>query len=537
MKRTKRCLILILAVLLTALVPASSQDNDRPNIIFIIADDMTRNMFNFLSPGTRQNLTPSIDRLVDEGIVMMEQLVVSTVCTPSRYNTLSGKFASRATNPDFLRQTELNEGQRVVEWNTHIMPGEDNLPSILRQNGYRTGAVGKNHVFEVDGYIEVPLTADADNKRVMKRQLANYNKTIKAYKDCGFDFAGGIFYENPDFNGPRKLAVHNLDWTTEAAIEFLESDDTRPFFLYFATTLPHGPQEATRAWNANRLITPIGILSKEPDVLPNKTTIPERLRKAGIELTDPKANLLWLDDAVGALLRELEKKGKLENTIIFFFNDHGQFGKGTIYQGATLNPSIVWQHGGFRAGNVSYARVINTDFAPTILEMAGIDPNPYHFDGESFLGILNGDEDKPRDSFYFEIGYARGVIRGKYKYIALRYPEWVEKITLPERKRILDDYNKKLAVRGKKPNNLDPMAPFGHVQIIPGGGDAEFPATRRYPYYADRNQLYDLEKDPTEQVNLYGKPGYEKVTEEMQDELKKYLNTIPGKFGELKTVE
>lgn len=533
-----KAFIILLTVYL--LISPSDSDNiaqeqsERPNIIFIIADDMTRNMFNFLPEGKGKNLTPALDRLADEGVIMMGQHVCSTVCTPSRFNVLSGKYASRANNPEFIKQAKKNEGQRVVEWNTHIIPGEPGLPVLLKKAGYRTGAVGKNHVFEVEGYVEVPLTADASKPGVMRQQKLNYKKTIDAYHKSGFDYAGGIFYENPDFNGPRSLAVHNLDWTTEAALDFIDSNDKRPFFLYFATTLPHGPQDADRAWNADRRITPIGVMDHEPEVLPEKSSIPERLRKAGINMSDPKANLLWMDDAITALLIRLEESKQLDNTIIFFFNDHGQYGKGSIYQGATVNPSVVWKKGGFEADHICLSTVQNVDFVPTILDLAGIRYDVAEFDGRSFAPLLNGDKTIQRESLYFEIGYSRGVRKGKYKYIALRYPDWVENLTPDERREILEDYNKKLAVRGKKPNNLDWMAPFGHVQIIPGGGDAEYPASKRYPNYSDRDQLYDLEADPGEQVNLFNSPGYEAIAREMQFELKKYLKNIPGKFGEFK---
>ena len=511
-----------------------AQKEERPNIIFFIADDMTRDMFNFLPESKGKNLTPNLDKLVNEGTIMMGQHVSATVCTPSRFNVMTGKYASRATNPHFTQQTKKNEGQRVVEWNTHIMPGEANMASLLQEAGYFTGAVGKNHVIEVEDWVNVPLTADASDSKVMKQQVANYKATVEAYQQCGFDFAEGIFYENPDFNGPRALAVHNLDWSAEAALKFLDQTDEEPFFLYFATTLPHGPQDAKRAWDADRTITPIGKLDKAPTVLPHQSTIPARLKEAGKPVNDRKANLLWMDDALGALINKLEEKGIADNTIIFFFNDHGQFAKGSVYQGATHNPSVVWQKGGFKAGHECQTLVSNVDFMPTILELAGAKKVQSDVDGRSFAPVLAGKKEKARESLYFEIGYARGVRKGNFKYMALRYPEWIENITLKERKEILEAYNKKLKIRGKGPNNLDPEAPFGHVQIIPGGGDAEFPATKRYPHYADADQLYNLKEDPKETNNLINDPAYKEIVEEMKAELMKYVSTIPGSFVEFK---
>jgi arylsulfatase A-like enzyme len=510
--------------------------HNRPNIVFFIADDMTRDMFNFLPESNDKNLTPALDRLSEEGVVLMGQHVSATVCTPSRYNCLTGNFASRANNKEMIQAAKKNEGQRIVQWNTHILPGENNLAKMLGEAGYFTGAVGKNHVFEVEGYKKVKLTDDWNDPVIQKRQLRNYQLTQEAYYQAGFDFAEGLYYENPDFNGPRELAVHNLDWSTDAALSFLDKsqDKQAPFFLYFATTLPHGPLEKDRSWNADRRITPIGILDEPVQVLPPAESIPLRLKEAGKPVNNKKSNLLWLDDALQALLNKLEQSGQLDNTLIIFFNDHGQYAKGTIYQGAVSNPSVLWKKGGFPNGNQCDDPVSNVDFVPTILEMIGEKSYDNSFDGKSFYPLLFGEEMDEVHSMYFEIGYTRGIRKGKYKYIALRYPSWVKELGLSERKDLLEAYNKKLKVRRKEPNNLDPSKPFGHLQIIPGGGDAEFPATQRYPFYADADQLYDLEKDPDEQINLAHDAAYGKVLEDMKAELSKFCQDIPGKFGEFK---
>lgn len=525
---------LVLLNYMTVGCTTQAKDKEQPNIIFFIADDMTRDMFNFLPESKGKNLTPNLDKLANEGTIMMGQHVSATVCTPSRFNVLTGKYASRANNPKVLNQIKKNEGQRIVEWNTHIMPGEPNLANLLKKAGYTTGAVGKNHVYEVAEWEGIPLTADANDPEVMKQQVANYYATQAAYKQCGYDYADGLFYENPDFNGPRALAVHNLDWSTEAAVKFIKGTDKKPFFLYFATTLPHGPLKAERAWNADRTITPLGKIDKAPEVMPHQSTIPTRLEEAGFRVNDRKANLLWMDDALGALIKSLKENGQYENTIIFFFNDHGQFAKGTVYQGATANPSIVWSHKGFKAGHTNNNLVSNVDFAPTILDLANAPYKDESFDGRSFAPILNGEKVKKRESLYFEIGHSRGVRKGNFKYLAVRYPQWVDELSAGEREEILKAYNKKLAIRGKGPNNTDATKPFGHVQIVPGGGDAEFPATQRYPDYTALDQLYDLKNDPHEQNNLFNHPDYQEVVKEMKAELMKHMESIPGSFGEFK---
>ena len=145
----------------------------KPNIIFFIADDMTPDMFNCLPEGKGKNLTPNIDFLVKGGTFMAGQHVSSTVSSPSRFSCLTGKYASRANNPQFLRRTKGNDNQAVVEWNTHIMKGEQNIALLLKNLGYETAAVGKNHVINVPDWKKIPLSADTADAKVKKTLLAN----------------------------------------------------------------------------------------------------------------------------------------------------------------------------------------------------------------------------------------------------------------------------------------------------------------------------------------------------------------------------
>jgi len=124
---------------------AGGESRRRPNIVFIIADDMKKHMFNCLTEGKGRNLSPNIDRLAAEGTLLMGQHVVSPVCTPSRFNCLTGRYASRSRSVNFLRSTQRH-GQTVIGWNTHILADDVTLPGLLKQQGYKTGIVGKNHV-------------------------------------------------------------------------------------------------------------------------------------------------------------------------------------------------------------------------------------------------------------------------------------------------------------------------------------------------------------------------------------------------------
>ncbi|MCF7848917.1 MAG: sulfatase-like hydrolase/transferase [Kiritimatiellales bacterium] len=503
----------------------------KPNVVFFIADDMLPKHFNCLPQGKGKNLTPNIDRLATEGTVMLGQHCASPICTPSRYNVLTGRYASRAQNLFFKERTAA-EGQAVVEFNTHNIKTDDTLPKLMKKAGYITGMVGKNHVVEADDLKKFSdfdgSAKDPKNVSILK---ANHDHVCQAIREIGYDYVDRVYHNNPDFLGLHEVAVQNMEWITEGGLNFIEQQHDKPFFLYMATTVPHGPTQAERSWNANPLISAIGYLDEPAKGQPPRSTIPTRLEKAGLPVNDDTANMLWLDDAVGALIDKLEETGKFDNTVFFFFSDHGQMSKGTVYQGGVYDPSIVWRNGGFPCGATSDALVHIVDFAPTILDIAGADYSGEKFDGESFFPYLNGKPQKEGRVLYFELGYARAIRKGNWKYMALRYPEPMENMSLEERKRVLEEWNANRRRRHLEIVTEDPTAPFSHLTPIPGGGHAESRSTGSYPGYYDRDQLYDLSKDPKEQKNRAKDPEYKQKLEEMQQELRKIVNTLPGKFN------
>ena len=513
----------------------------KPNIIFFIADDMERYMFNCLPEGKGKNLSPNIDKLANEGVVMLGQHVSSSVCTPSRYSCLTGQYASRSTCKEFSDFTKKMKGQTAVQWNTYIVPGQPTIGTLLKQQGYVTGFYGKNHAVEAPGWKKLPLKADPKDPEIVAALKKDQEIIQENLKKCGFDYSGALYQDNPSYLGPEKLRYQNLDWITDAALKFLDKVGDKPFFLYYATTVPHGPSDAEHSWNADRHVTAEGILDTVPTVMPPKETIPQRLIAAGLvkegqKIPDAKANTLWIDDALGALIKRLEEQGKLENTIIFFFNDHGQYAKGSIYEGGVSSPSIIWKQGGFPLKGSSEALVSNIDFAPTILEMVGGDPSKVKsFDGISFLPILNNDKCKTHESLYFEMGYSRGVLKDGFKYIALRFPAFAENWNMEKRKEVLDKWNNFRIENKLRYHYTDPSMPFSHLMLIPGGGDAEYPSTQRYKHYYEKDQLYDLRVDPMEQNNLFNNPRYKDIDKELQDLLRQYLSKLPGTFGEFKT--
>lgn len=535
----------------------------KPNIIFIIADDMYPYMFNNINDSTtvdwKPNLTPAIDRLASEGVWLENMKVVSPVCTPSRYNCLTGTYASRATNKAFVNTTNNNDGQKVVQWNSFIVPGrEKTMGTYFKELGYTTGFVGKNHIVESVSQMgetaKPDLNADPRDPKVIEALEVRYTGLQEDIKKCGFDYADGLYHNNPDWSGIKALTSHNLDWITEKGMQFIDNNKKEPFMLYFASTIPHGPKNPIKSWRSDRRITPKGILETAPTVLPqyerklsdklnkrisddpglessvrNFVSIDRRIKENGLRGVN-KSNLLWLDDCIGALFKKLEEVEVLDNTIIVFFNDHGQELKGTLYEGGINSQAFIWKKGGFKVGNTLSTTVSNVDFLPTLLDFAGDTKNLKKFDGYSFKDALEGDNYSERASTYFELGYARAIVKDGFKYYAVRYPEWAMNLSYNERKAMLDRANKFKSTFGRPLLKADPMDPYGHLVMVPGGEHAEQAAYNSMPNYFDSDQLYDLKNDPEERHNLINDPRYFNKFVELKSELTLKLEALSDNF-------
>ena len=502
----------------------------RPNIIIIVADDLSRELCTFLPEGEGKSLMPTLDRLAREGVVLDNLHSPAPVCTPSRFAILTGRFPSRSRAQEFL-QTTREQGQTVVGFNTLIVPGEPTLQQRMKQAGYVTGAVGKNHVIQVDAYQQMPYETQLDEPGVPERLAKNAEVLRAAFQASGFDYAERLYYGNPDANGIKPLAMHNQEWITEGALTFLEANRDRPFFLYMATTIPHGPFEPTRSWRQSASVTPEGIEERIPPVQAPRETIDVRLKQAGITgwNTGP---VLWLDDAVAAIMAKLEALGIDDRTTILLLSDHGTEAKGGAYAGGTRTAALLWRKGGFPAGRRVDAELQLIDIAPTVLDWAGADERGKPFDGKSFAGVINGTASEIHETLYFEMGYSRAIVKDGFKYLALRYPEAARNMTLEERARVLEENNELLRQRGRPLPTEDPTAPFSHLFLIPGGHDVDQVAIKSIPGYFDADQLYDLRRDPAEKKNLAGDPHYADRLQRLKQELDLKVRDLPGTFGE-----
>ena len=500
----------------------------------VVVDDLPDEMCNFLGGNPARNHTPNIDRLSAEGLVLSAMHSPAPICTPSRFAILTGRYPSRSTSEGFRREADRC-GQSVVRFDTLIEPTDDTLPRRLQQAGYATAAFGKNHVVDVSGYQRLPYAASVDTPEVRDLLAHNARALRDAFCGIGFDWADRLYFGNPDADGVRALAVHNQDWITEGVIEFLHRQHDKPFFLYLATTVPHGPFEDDRSWNADRRITPEGILPEPPMLHSPADSLAARTAAAGLA-GGRRKTLLWLDDAIGAMMAAVDDAGHGGNTILVFVSDHGTRAKGSLYARGTTTPCFFWRRGGFGRHQLSAAASL-VDIAPTLLEWAGVAVEPAAMDGTSLVPAIEGRAENVHDALYFELGFSRAVQRDGLKYLAVRYPSHARTMPVDERSRILEANNAWLATRGRPIATHDPLAPFSHLSLIPGGNDAERISMKGHPAYFEPDQLYDLQTDPDEQHNLFDDPAYTDRRTNLRRLLNDFVSDLADRFGEFGTPE
>lgn len=532
---------------------AAEPPHSAPNILFILADDLDFDELGVYShrefpsrtgageqgftqwrEGWRayadpRMLTPNIDSLAEEGARFDRFYVTSAVCSPSRYSFLTGRYASRSRpfqekNP---AGTEAN-----INWSTSLGPEESNLPKALKSLGYTTGMVGKWHLgFPFERIRRLPRDADPTDFEVAEQLLSNYQTSVDYMeKHFGFDWVRRLYLRNKEaglLGIPDVLRHHNLEWITEGALEFLEEQAVRggPFFLYMSLTIPHGQYDAPFAEfrGANPLATPRGLLDERPQGQPSRESIYERLESRGIDSRNAMAT--WMDDSVGAVLDHLEHLGMEENTIVIFTSDHQNRGKFTVMEGSRVPFLIRWP-ARIQPGQQIEALSANIDLRPTLVEWAGGDPGASdEVDGRSLAPLFEDPEASGwRDHLLLECNYSRAVVGETWKYVAHRPP--------PEARERMDRDWREFARTGERrtvhwTGRPNPHAAWGEEGI-------RYVADVDFPHFFDFDQLYNLEVDPFEQVNVADYPQYGEILSRLQEELRKHLQSLPHAFGEFK---
>jgi arylsulfatase A-like enzyme len=520
----------------------------RPNIILIMTDDQSPIAERV--PGLNEPqafgaygghvLTPNIDRMAAEGIRFDDANVATPVCTASRYNFLTGRYSTRSQGLHFNNiypPGTMSRTENMVELDP---PGTlSNLPQQLQAAGYRTGFVGKSHIIRHDlldsptnwkasGLRTYPIDADPYDPAVSAALSHNHTKWTEWMKPYGFDFVDGFYTANLYEQFLKGNNQHHLEWTVSKALDFIEGsrDARHPFFLYFATTIPHGPEPYQKSagkypfgLDGDIHVTPEGISWDTYPFMPSRAEI--RAQTAAAGLPEDVAYMTWFDAGVGAILQKLRDIGADENTLIILTSDHGSWrnGKATLYEGGLRVPMISRWPASHQAGR-TYRELINSiDFAPTVLDLAGVTPPAGTMDGRSYRSVLEGSSAPIQDAIFAELGWARTVKTKKWKYIVVRYPA-------EEQSKIL---------RGEKFPGGEGSSPIDrpYYSWNPNLG---YYAARNNPHYFEADQLYDLEADPKEERNVFAE--HPEVVAELHHSLETWLRSFPDRpYGDFTSAQ
>ena len=513
MARATRCTFLTLLTALLLPPPAAmyaAEAAHRPNIIVFVTDDQVKEELGCY--GGRV-LTPHIDRLAREGMRFENAHVPSTVCTPSRYTLLTGRYPGNSYFKPYLadhpRDRQGNPG-----FNVGLEDDNMNVGNLLRGAGYVTALVGKLHVgpelkrredYEAFGLYYPDPKADPDSPEVIVGWQRNERWFRQWVRDRGFSWAKHNYWGN--IQAPYNK--HNAEWTLSAALEFIEENKQQPFYLHYTTTLMHG---GGRAWSDSLnhpLVSGAGKLAESPGGMPPRQLIRQQVADAGF--AENTVGFTWMDASVGAMLDALDRLGIAENTLFVFVSDHGTEGKWTLHDhNGTAVPCIMRWPKVIPAKTVSQSLIQTTDFVPTFFDVAGVEPPAdYRIDGTSLRPVLVASSHRPHEHLFFELGNARGVRTEDWKYIAIRYDtdhfrriQSADLLRLPRALAYIGN-DKTLS------NNLG-----------------------RRPHMLDSDQLYHLADDPLETTNLAGSQEHAKQLSKMKSLLSSELKKQGRPFGE-----
>ncbi len=467
-----------------------ADDMTRPNILLLFSDQHRADAMGCAGHPVVQ--TPNLDRLAAQGTRFANGYCATPLCHPSRVSLATGRWphnTGTATN---------SEG--------YLHPATPMISHALRDAGYRTALLGKLHLrhgaragspecdrwLAAAGYDDfMPVHGKAwscvfeePDFDAHLRYLSTTGKLEAFRRDYRErNFAGWMF---PDveprpkgYAAPSPLDPHEHQdgFITRKACEWIEqADDDRPFFCWVNWGGPHDPWDAPGRFGT--MYDPAAMPPPIPDSLEGA---PAKLREHSAKYMtgmpaeawrDVKAqyygSISFIDDGVGQILAALDRRGLADSTVVVYASDHGEMmfdhnmlTKWVMYEASAQVPLIVRAPGG-AAGRTVEAPISLLDLAPTLLDLAGVDRSAMGvLHGESLAGELAGGPERADRAVFCEMHHTKMIRRGRWKY------------------------------------STDP----------------------RY----EVDQLFDLEEDPDELVNLAGRPEHAERVARFRDELLRWM--------------
>jgi len=377
--------------LASSIAQAARAGGERPNIIFILADDLGYGDLGCY--GQKVIQTPCIDKMAEEGMRFTQCYAGSTVCAPSRCCLMTGYHTGHA---------------RVRGNKRHpLLPEDVTIAEVLKDAGYTTGIIGKWGIGE-------PETTGIPNKQGFDYWLGFLNQ------HHAHDYYPNHIWENTNmYFLDKKKYTHDV--FAQASLDFVKKHKDEPFFLYLAYTIPHANNEKGKQG--------MEVPSDEPY---SDKPWPQMQKNHAAMITR-------MDRDVGRLFDLLKELGIDENTIVFFTSDNGPHREGgadpdffdsngplrgikrDLYDGGIRVPGIVRWPGRVKAGTTSDQIWAFWDFPATAADLAGT-KMPKKTDGVSIVPAFLEQENVKRDYLYWEFherGYSRAVRMDKWKGVKL----------------------------------------------------------------------------------------------------------------------
>lgn len=427
-----RCLLVLCPLALTGIVtlpgtaPAADAGKKPTNFVFLLVDDLGYMDVGCNNPDTFYE-TPNIDRLAASGMRFTNGYAANPVCSPTRYSIMTGRYPSRVDATNFF------SGRRGGKFlpaplNDRMPLEETTIAEALKAHGYATFFAGKWHLGPNEKFWPESQGFDV-NKGGIER---------------GGPYGGKKYfspYGNPKLeDGPE--GEHLPDRLASEAAKFIHANRDKPFLTYLAFYSVHTPLigrpdlvEKYRAKAAKLKSAGQPEFADEEQALPIKQ--PRRVRIVQNHAVYA-AMVEAMDQAVGKVLDQLEASGVADNTVVMLMSDNGGLstsegsptsnlplrgGKGWLYEGGIREPYIVRWPGVTKGGSTSDVPVISTDFAPTMLDIAGLPALPkQHLDGVSLVPLLKGKQSLPRESLYWH--YPHYSNQGGIPGAAIRTGDW-----------------------------------------------------------------------------------------------------------------
>ncbi|MDY7396046.1 arylsulfatase [Aureibaculum sp. 2210JD6-5] len=405
---------------------ANKDDINKPNIVYILADDLGYGELG--AYGQEKIETPNIDALAKSGMLFNQHYSSAPVCAPARYMLLTGKHSGHAyirgndewrergkvwDYKEMIKDSTL-EGQRPVPKNTLLFPKK------LQEIGYTTAVVGKWGLGapHTDA-IPTKMGFDFFYGYNCQRQAHTYypvhlyENEHRVYLNNDTIAPNTKLEKGADPNNSESYTSYTLndyapDLMFDQITKFVDTNKDKPFFLYWASPIPHNPIQAPQRW-VDYYKKKFG---KEDPYLGERGYFPHQNPRAGYA-----AQISYLDENVGKLIAQLKAEGIYDNTLIIFtsdngvtfsggtdgtfFNSSGQFGeeygrgKGFVYEGGIRVPMIASWKGQIKEGTQTDLISAHYDVMATVAEITGQN-KPENTDGISFLPTLLGENDKQK---------------------------------------------------------------------------------------------------------------------------------------------